>query len=217
LSPPVRREAAEAIFARTGRLPALLDGLEKGRMSSSDLDADRRKLLLENPSFEIRDRARSLLKEEGSADRKSVIEKRRGALSLKGDPARGKEVFRRVCATCHKLGKEGHEVAPNFATVRDKSAEALLIGILDPNREVAPGFISYQVVTVDGRVATGVIASENDSSVTLRRAEGVEETLLRSQIRGLESSGVSLMPEGLEKDLSLQDLADLIEAILAET
>jgi len=142
-----------------------------------------------------------------------VIEKYRGAVDLKADPRRGREIFRRACATCHKLANEGHAVAPDFATVRDKSPEAILLSILDPNKEVAPAFVAYQVVTVDGRVATGVIASENDSSVTLLRAEGVEETLLRSQIRQLESSGVSLMPEGLEKDLSVQDLADLIEAI----
>ena len=92
-----------------------------------------------------------------------------------------------------------------------------MIHILDPNREVAPPFVAYSIVTADGRALSGIIAAESDASVTLRRAEGVEETVLRNQIERLESSGLSLMPEGLEKDLTIEDMAHLIALILAST
>jgi putative heme-binding domain-containing protein len=104
-------------------------------------------------------------------------------------------------------------VAPDFNTVRDRTAESLLVHLLDPNREVSPAYVVYSAVTADGRVATGIIAAETGSSITFRRAEAVEETVLRSRIDHLESSGLSLMPEGLEKDLSVDDVADLIAAV----
>jgi putative heme-binding domain-containing protein len=107
-------------------------------------------------------------------------------------------------------------VAPDFATLRERTPESILEHTLDPNREVLPEYLSYAAVTRDGRVLTGIIASETEISITLRRAEGVEEVVSRSELARLESSGVSLMPEGLEKDLTPQDLADIIAAIRAE-
>ncbi|MBI4604797.1 MAG: c-type cytochrome, partial [Planctomycetes bacterium] len=216
LSPPVRREALEALFQRGERLEAVLDALEEGAMAAADFEPSRRERLLKHPDAALRGRAARLLEESVPADRKAVIEARRGALALKGDAGRGGEVFKRVCATCHKLGEVGNLVAPDFRAVRDRTPEALLEQVLDPNREVAPQFVAYTVQTVDGRVLTGILTAETETSLTLRRAEGVEEAVLRSEVLRLESTGVSLMPEGLERDLTDQDVADVIEAIRAE-
>jgi putative heme-binding domain-containing protein len=85
-----------------------------------------------------------------------------------------------------------------------------LTDILDPNREVAPDFATIAVATRSGQVATGLLAEETATTLKLRRAQGVEETLLRSEIDQVRSTGQSLMPEGLEQGLNLQDMADLI-------
>jgi putative heme-binding domain-containing protein len=122
-------------------------------------------------------------------------------------------VYRKISAACHRLGGEGHAVAPDFNTVKDRSPESILTHLVDPNREVAPPYVAYSARTSDGRVVTGIISSETSAAITLRRAEGVEEQLLRSQVAAIESSGLSLMPEGLEKDLADQELADLIAAV----
>jgi putative heme-binding domain-containing protein len=89
----------------------------------------------------------------------------------------------------------------------------LLVAILDPNRALESKFAAFTVATVDGRILSGLIASESATSVTLRRQEGKDEVLLRSEIEEMSASGQSLMPEGLEKDLSPRDLADLIAYI----
>jgi putative heme-binding domain-containing protein len=116
-----------------------------------------------------------------------------------------------VCAACHKLEGVGVQVGADLlAALRNKSSEQLLIDILDPSREVDPRYLEYQVTTRRGQVLTGLIAAETASSVTLKRGEGAEDTILRSQIDRVEATGKSLMPEGLEMQLSKQDLADLI-------
>lgn len=106
-------------------------------------------------------------------------------------------------------------------TLPIEDAVATVAGIdelrsLDPNREVSPNFLNYVVLTDDGRTAVGIIAAENASSITLRRGEGKEETILRQNIEEITSSGQSLMPEGLEKDISPQEMADLIVFLLAK-
>ena len=70
-----------------------------------------------------------------------------------GRPSRaGREVFSKTCATCHQAEGRGVDVGPNLATVTNRSPEDLLVHILDPNREVAPNFVNYNVATGSGRV-----------------------------------------------------------------
>ncbi len=113
------------------------------------------------------------------------------------------------------MGNEGVEVGPDLAALNDKSPESLLIAILDPNRAFEAKYASFAVATVDGRVLNGLIANESGTAVTLRRQDGKEDALLRSEIQEMSASGQSLMPEGLEKDLKPQDLADLIAYLAA--
>ena len=97
--------------------------------------------------------------------------------------------------------------------MQNKSAADLLLAILDPNREAQPNFNTYTVVTESGRIFNGIIAAETATSITLKRAEARQDVVLRNTIEELAATGVSLMPEGLEKDLSPQDLADVIALI----
>ena len=89
------------------------------------------------------------------------------------------------------------------------------MAILDPNRAVEEKFIQYVAVTADGRVLTGIIASETGNSITLVTGEGKEEVILREELQSLTRSGISQMPEGLEADLDPQKFADLIAYLIA--
>jgi putative heme-binding domain-containing protein len=103
------------------------------------------------------------------------------------------------------------EVGPDLlAVLRNKSREQLLTDVLDPSREVDPRYLNYMVTTKKGQTLSGLIAAETASSVTLRRGERAEDTLLRSQIDEIQATSKSLMPEGLETQVSKQDVADLI-------
>jgi putative heme-binding domain-containing protein len=130
--------------------------------------------------------------------------------ALKGDPQRGAEVFSKNCATCHQLNGVGHVVGPDLASLGDKSPQGITIAVLDPNRAVEARYVSYTATTKAGLTYTGVLGSETGNSVTIVAQDGKQQTILRTDLDELVSSGKSLMPEGLEKELSKQDLADLI-------
>jgi putative heme-binding domain-containing protein len=91
-----------------------------------------------------------------------------------------------------------------------------LTSILDPNREVSPNYLEYIVTTHDGRTTSGVIVAETVTGVTLRRAGGAEETVLRRDIEEMAGTNRSLMPEGLEQSVSVQEMADLLAFLLGK-
>ena len=194
-------------------LPALLDAIETNSVSRAELDRNEKQRLLDHPDAKIRQRCRRLFANEVASNRAQVVEQHQRVLELDGNVDRGQAVFKKHCATCHRVGDMGHQVAPELASVKNKSHADLLIAILDPSREAQPNFTAYNIATTDGRVHSGIIVAESANSLTLRRAEGKESVILRSSIDELLSSGKSLMPEGLEKDLTPQDLADVIEFV----
>jgi putative membrane-bound dehydrogenase-like protein len=217
MSPSVRREAIEVLFSRSAGIAAVLDSIESRQISSAEIDPARWSQLQNHPDRKLRDRARIILgaRPATSGDRESRIAAYRPSLALLGRREQGREVFAKVCATCHKVEGRGIEVGPDLATVSNRTPEDLLVRILDPNREVAPNYINYNVATSDGRVMSGMIAEETATTVVLKRAEGAFDRVPRDQIDSIASTGVSLMPEGLEKGLSAQDLADLMAFVLS--
>ena len=215
-SPVVRRECAEALFARADRLLALLDAVEKKQVVVNHLEPARIALLKKHRDAKVRERAEKVFAGAVAMKRQQVIDAYKPALELKADRARGKLAFKKACATCHRLENVGHQVGADLqAALKTKTPEALLIDILDPSREVDPRFQNYQVVTTKGRTLTGILAAETASSITLKRGEGQEDVLLRSQIEEITATGLSLMPDNLEMMLSKQELADLIEYLLS--
>jgi putative heme-binding domain-containing protein len=210
MGPSIRREAAEVLFARPDRLEALLSAIESKAVAAADLDPSRRKGLLESGDPRVKARASALFSGLERPERSAVIARGRKALELPGAPDRGKVVFARACATCHRAEGQGSQVGPDMATVAARSPEDILIHILDPNREVAANYVNYAVVLKDGRTVSGLIAEESAGALTLRRAEGATDVVLRGQIEEIASTGLSLMPEGLEQGIDPQGMADLI-------
>src|SRR5262249_27076280 len=158
--------------------------------------------LRKHKDAKLRQRAQKLLAGQIAPDRAKVVKAYQDVLDLKADVVRGKVVFKKVCSTCHQLEKVGVEVGPDLlSALRNKTPEALLVDILDPNREVDPRYVDYLVATKAGRIYTGMIVAETASSVTLRRAEKAEDTILRNQIDTIQATAKSLMPEGLEIQL----------------
>jgi putative membrane-bound dehydrogenase-like protein len=214
-SPPVRIEVIEALLARVERIPLLLDEVEHGRIGVGQVSPIRRALLMKHADPQIRDRAKVLFAPEAPGPRQDVIREYSQQLSsLQGVAERGRVTLERECLTCHRLAGKGVEVGPNLETIRHHAAGQVLANILDPNREVSPNYVEYVVVTNDGRISTGLLSAETATSVTLRRANDVQETILRGNIEEISGSGRSLMPEGLEKKIAPQEMADLLAFIL---
>lgn len=209
-SPRVRRDTIDALLTSTARIDRLFKAVAAKSVRHGDIDRDKKQQLLNHPNRRLRARARKLFAGELNANRAKVVAAFRKSLSLEGNAKRGVAIFKKNCSVCHRVGEIGHQVAPDLASVSNKSESDLLIAILDPNREAQPNFNVYTVVTKAGRIHTGIIAAETANSITLRRAEAKQSVVLRTNIDTMTSSGKSLMPEGLEKDLKLQDLADVI-------
>jgi putative membrane-bound dehydrogenase-like protein len=208
--PAMRREVMEAMLRQPERIQFLLNELEAKRIKPGDFDALRTRQLVNHGRPEIRERARKLLQDNLPADRKVVLEKYREALKLTGDTLRGKEVFQKNCATCHRVAGVGVEVGPSIADTLGKTPEALLTDVLNPNQAIDNNFINYTVTTKSGKVLTGIIVAETASSITLKRAENQGDVVLRQDLDDIQSTGISLMPEGVEKTINLQEMADLL-------
>lgn len=211
LSPRLKGQATDLLLSRPAWTIALLAALEGGQVTSGELDPVKIKLLAEHRDAKIRERAQKLLVNSKVGRRSDVVEAYRGVLEMKGDAERGKQVFTKTCAACHKVQAVGNDIGPNLAAMKARGPEAILLNVLDPNREVNPQYLNYAVLTADGRQLTGLIAAETATSITLKRADNATDTVLRIDIEQLKSTGMSLMPEGMEKQIDQSAMVDLLE------
>ena len=210
-SPELRGGLLATLFTRQEWIQALLSALETGRIPASQLSPADQQRLLRHETRSISDRATKLLSAIDS-DRQNIVASYKEVAGLKGDPQRGAALLQQNCAMCHEARDGRAQVGPDLGALADKSIETLLIAILDPNRAVESRYVNYTAVTKDERELSGVIVAETANNITLRSPAG-EETILRSDLQQLTSSGLSLMPEGFEKILSPQDAADVIAHI----
>jgi len=210
LSPRQRATAAETLFARPAWVGAFLDAVEAGKVKTGDVDPARIQLLQGSADKALRARAARLFAGTALSRRADVVASYQKALTLPGDAARGKALFKNVCSSCHRLEGVGEAVGAELLAIRDRGNEAIVLNVLDPNREVLPKYLSYYLETEKGRTLTGMITAETANDITICRADGTSETVLRVNIADLRSTGMSFMPEGLEKQVDLQGMADLL-------
>ncbi len=210
LTPTVRGQIIDSLLDRNDWVVLLLDALSGGQPASNQLSAAQRERLVTHRDAQIRERAAKLFDTSAASDRQAIVEGFEPALSLSGDDARGRVLFEKRCSSCHRLRGIGKSIGADLTALKDRTSGALLTAILDPNRAVEAKFLSYTAVTNAGKSVSGMLLSESGNSVTLVSTDGKEHVLLRKDLDQLISSQRSLMPEGLEKDLSKQDIADVI-------
>jgi len=208
--PASRPEVMDAILRRPQRVAALLEAMEAGKIPLGEIDQQQRQRLLKHSDASIRARASKLFESVQNSNRHQVIDGYRSAiLKLDSDVSRGQKVFEANCAICHQQGTAGN-VGPKLGELQDRSPDTLLVSILDPNRDVKANYVNYLLVSRDGDDLSGCINSETPTGITMRRAGGLEDTILRKNIKSLRSTGLSLMPEGFESGINAQQMADLI-------
>lgn len=215
-SPKVVERTRELLLNRGEWTIELLVAVTDGRLPANSLSSAELQRLSGHPDKSIRERAEGMMASVRTTPRDEVIEQYRPALSRVGNSEHGGVIFKQHCSVCHQLNGVGHAVGPNLATITNRGAESLLVNLLDPNREVNPAWRDYIAVTTAGTTHNGVIISESSTSVTLRRAEAKEDSLLRTDIDMIRDTGRSLMPEGLEKQIDVQGMADLITWLMEQ-
>ena len=207
--PGVRIAVVDACLGRTSLCKALLEQVRSKATPAGWIDPIRTRRLTRHPSPEIRRLAGEVLV-AANPDRDAALAKYRAALQLTPDLASGRAQFRRLCTTCHRVGGDGVNVAPDIADTRTQTPLQLLTNIIQPNRAVDGAYLNYVVETRQGVVVSGLIVEENATTVTLKAPGDKQNVLRRDEIAALRSTGVSLMPEGLERDMTLQQMADLV-------
>ncbi len=191
----------------------LISELESGDLSVGELnlDLEQRRRLLRRSSDDIQTRAAALFGDHEFSNRQAVVDRwLPEVVGHRGNADRGAEHFQTLCAQCHLFRDVGFSVGPDLGMAFTKGEEDLLTSILDPSAALAPEYANYLVETADGELLNGIVTAETASSVTLGRANGETDTLLRSRIGTIRTEGRSLMPDGLEQGLDAGGLADLL-------
>jgi putative heme-binding domain-containing protein len=185
--------------------------------SSAAADAVPEKLQIAFAKFgpRVAEAARPLL-ERPQAD----AEQRRAALESllagvgEGDPQRGHAIFqssRAACSACHAVGYLGGRIGPDLSGIHKiRTDRDLLEAILFPSASFVRSYEPVVVVTKGGLVHSGIPRDESDESVTLVTAADKTVTVPREEIEEMRPGTVSIMPAGLEKQLTPQELADLV-------
>jgi len=205
-----KEAALTAFVARDDRTLALLGAVQAGAIKATDLSASQVQSLVHHKDAKVVALAKTALAAVIPPSREEVTAKFKAVVGTKGDAKRGQLQYLARCIACHRAGAQGIAVGPDLITVKTKGRDGILTAILEPSKEVAAQFIAYTVGTKDGQTFTGIIAKDDASSLTLRLMGGIEQTIQRSNIKTTSSTGSSLMPDGLETGMSVQDMADLI-------
>ncbi len=196
-SPALRQKLIDVLITREEWARQLRAALERRTVSTAEIPLPARKRL-------------GIAEANGGGARADVVAKYKNVKELTPVTARGETLFANNCASCHAFRGLGHAVGPNLAEFAGKPAEDFVIAILDPNAVIEPKFAAYEVETKDGRSLHGVVKNETATGLSVAQANGLEEKVLRSEIKELRASTLSLMPEGLEQAIAPQDMADLI-------
>lgn len=211
--PLIRRTILDQTLSRNSRITLLFDRLAAEKIRIAELEPTLTARLLATSDPALKQRAQQLLAAAVPTDRVEALARYQPALDRKGDALAGKILFQKNCATCHKIGTEGVNVAPDISDSRTKTHAQLLTDIVQPNRAIDANYVAYNVALESGEVVTGVLSAETATSITLRQPGDKTVVIPRGEITLLKSTGVSLMPEGLERNITVEQMADLLSFI----
>lgn len=214
LEPELQPRAIELLTQRPGWSRDLLTAVagKKLKRDALNLNQLRRIASFQDESLQKKlAEVYGTIREGRDPQREQFVNRMRDFLqNTPGDPHQGQAAFKKVCAQCHKIHGEGADVGPDITLNGRNNWEQLLSNVFDPSLVVGPGYQARQLVTDDGRVLTGLAVEENEQRVVLKVQGGKIETIPRDQIEAYKVSELSMMPEDLEKQLTPQEIADLM-------
>jgi putative membrane-bound dehydrogenase-like protein len=222
LSPAAREALVDTLTTRRLSSQALLTAIQQKKIPPSALTAFHARQI---QSFADDPLARLLTAVWGdvrvSAGAKaSVIAKYKSeslaeAMLAKGDLSHGRRIFQKQCAGCHVLFGSGRKVGPDLTGSQRKNIDYLLENLIDPSAVVAADFRAATVLLQDGRSIQGVIASSSQRTITLQTKDQ-DLVLDRQEIEQIQTTTMSLMPEGILESLSANDARDLVAYLMAD-
>jgi putative membrane-bound dehydrogenase-like protein len=208
LTPEVRDATVKSFLLSDQRMSVLLDAIERGTIQTSEISWHRKVALMNQPNDVLRKKAIVLFTENNNNEVNAAYQK---ALELKGDGVAGQLIYQKQCALCHQIrGKGGVTLGPDLGTVHNWSKEAILANILAPNQSISSGYDLWSVTLNSGESIQGIIASETPGAITLRNSGSPEKTIRRQDIKSIKALTMSAMPSGLDKMISVEEMANLL-------
>jgi putative membrane-bound dehydrogenase-like protein len=209
----VQPKAIELLTQRAFWAKPLLETIGAGRIPASALNINQVQRLLALKDQELTGAVNrhwgSIRTTRDPAREQLVGEMRKLIRGTTGEAHRGIEVFNRVCGQCHKIYGQGQDVGPDITANGRASVEQLLSNVFDPSLVIGAVYQARIVQAADGRIVTGLLVEDSHQRIVLKVQGGKQETIAREDVEAMKVSELSLMPEGLEKQLKPQEIADL--------
>jgi putative heme-binding domain-containing protein len=213
LEPEAQTRAVEVLTQRPAWSRELLTQIGANKLSASVLNTTQIRKLQNSKDKQVADLVKKhvgTVREDRNPEREKIVTQMRKLLGEKrGDPEAGVAVFKKNCAVCHKLYGEGQDVGPDITVNGRSDFEQLLSNVFDPNLVIGAGYQATTVTTTNGQVLSGLVVEDSAQRVVLKIQGGEVKTLARGDVESVLLSKVSLMPEQMEKQMSVQEIRDL--------
>ncbi len=212
---------AERMCRRVDTAQDLLTQIINGNLRKELISPNRVRLLAADSNEAIRSAVAKIwgkINSETTKEREEVVKNVANALrwDARGDADRGLAIYDRICGQCHVMNGRGNEVGPNITSNGRGSYEQLLVSVFNPSLVIGDAYKSVTLRTVDGTVVTGLLMEKTDKRTVIKVQGGKVETIAAEDIEEFKQDTKSLMPEGVEKQLSTQELADLFALLTLE-
>jgi len=216
----VQRTAISVLAGRPSWAALLVGEIESSRLKTSVVPPDVIQTMRLHDDKALQDRIQKLWgrTRATSTELLSEIDRIRSLLREEaGNPKVGHEIFKQKCGLCHTLFNEGGQTGPNLTGYERDNLGFMLPAVIDPSAAIREEFTNFQILTTDGRLLTGLIENQDTQSVTLRGVDNKTTRVSRDEIDKLSASDISLMPEGLLRELNDEQIRDLFAFITART
>lgn len=210
-------KAIEVLTQRTPWSKELLAAIGQKKIPPSAINVNQVRRLLASKDDALIKQVKDVwgvLREDRNPAREKIVGEMRDMLKkTPGNAVAGIEVYKKLCAQCHKLHGEGQEVGPDITNNGRNDFEQLLSNVFDPSLVIGTSYQAVTVTTKKGQIITGLVVEDNAQRVILKVQGGKIETIPRAEVDEQFQSKLSMMPEDLEKQLKPQEIADLFAYI----
>jgi putative membrane-bound dehydrogenase-like protein len=220
LGPELQPRAIEVLTQRPRWGKELLAAVVAKKVPAAAVNVNQVRRLLASKDDNIVKQVKAIwgtIREGRNPEREKVVADMRTLLKkTPGDAKRGLVVFKNLCAQCHKIHGEGQDVGPDITSNGRATFEQLLSNVFDPSLVIGAGYQAVTVETTRGRSLTGLLVEDGPMRVVLKLQGGKQEVVPRRLVETVTVSPLSLMPEGIEKQLKPQEIADLFAFLVLD-
>ncbi|MCR9201140.1 MAG: DUF1080 domain-containing protein [Planctomycetaceae bacterium] len=221
-NPEQRRLALGALCGRASSGVAVLKAIEAKQIRGTDLTAD----LVRQLQFLKNEEINSLLQDVWGTARETATDKRQQMAELKAlvastdhppaDAELGRAIFAKTCQKCHMLYGLGHRIGPDLTGSNRANIDYLLSNIVDPSAVMAKEYLPTIIVTINGRVVSGLVQAEDNNSVTLQTPDS-RVIIPQDEIDERVESDKSMMPDNQLQQFSPHEVRSLIAYLRGKT